>query len=798
LTTRGGGYRYEMLTLEPPRRVEIAVPAVADPEDAENGRDDWRSHVMQPLESDHAEHKGLWAKCVPVMIAIGIGLATAITGSYNAMGCEFMNDFRSGLCVGDRHSGFYLMDRNRCCGGGDNIEHSTGKCLEPDREVEGLSPTRWVLWSEITPSGFFVYVAGATFFAGLSSYLCSEIAPFAKGSGIPDAKASVSGYMLKPPGVPGPFAIPTLLIKCVALSFSVGAGLALGKEGPLIQIGACYATVFSMIFDKIGHEGVPPMYSLRSIGAAAGVATAFGAPLGGVLFVVEELGGMRMTGVSRKTLLQAFIAAFTAAFTLKFINMSGTNKITLFEAEADNEWAWYEAPFFLLLGISGGLLGMLFIVGNVELAKKRKAAHLTRNVYFIPKAWQEAIFAKLPARCMQEMPNGEFRPSMTVLHVLEVSCIGLVTGLTNYPFTEFLKHGPGDVINALFQVCPHERTDRYDLCATAAEGGVHGYTTDMSVIFSLVICVVIRLCQCTITFGAMVPAGLFIPSLLTGAAMGRAFGHLLLKMGFEQAEPALYAMVGAAGMLSGFTHLTVSLVVILFELTGPLQYILPFMLACVTARSVGQQFTTSIYDRHGHMAGFVDVEESENVRFHVAVGDVVTPCRAAPEEPLYMSDLLDWCRAPVDLVLPNNAIVPSDTLRAEVMACANEHRSDAVVTFSKNRHADVDLSHLCVSGLTHMIEDTPLHTIYCMFEAHKELAGVIVGDPPFGAILRQNLSEVLTEVQMPLVLPAPCSPRAGSLPQVRSFNQKLTRSRSATNDEPASLVGNQHDGNVFD
>lgn len=121
-----------------------------------------------------------------------------------------------------------------------------------------------------------------------------------------------------------------------------------------------------------------------------------------------------------------------------------------------------------------------------------------------------------------------------------------------------------------------------------------------------------------------------------------------------------------------------------------------------------------------------------------------------------------------------------------------------MVTFSKNPHADVDLSHLCVTGLTHMIEDTPMHTIYCMFEAHKELAGVIVGDPPFGAILRQNLSDVLTEVQMPLVMPAPCSPRAGALPQVRSFNQKLTRSRSATNDEPASLVGNQHDGNVFD
>ena len=92
-----------------------------------------------------------------------------------------------------------------------------------------------------------------------------------------------------------------------------------------------------------------------------------------------------------------------------------------------------------------------------------------------------------------------------------------------------------------------------------------------------------------------VPAGLFIPSLCMGAIVGRMVGigmeqfiytyHDVLPW-FFQAEcsnngscitPGLYAMVGAAAVLGGVTRMTVSLVVIMFELTGGVRYIVPLM-----------------------------------------------------------------------------------------------------------------------------------------------------------------------------------------------------------------------------
>ena len=80
-------------------------------------------------------------------------------------------------------------------------------------------------------------------------------------------------------------------------------------------------------------------------------------------------------------------------------------------------------------------------------------------------------------------------------------------------------------------------------------------------------------------YGIAIPSGLFVPSLLSGAAFGRLFGNLLHKLYPELAFSNTYALVGAAAVLGGMARMTISLTVILLECTGNEQFVLPLMVS---------------------------------------------------------------------------------------------------------------------------------------------------------------------------------------------------------------------------
>ena len=114
-----------------------------------------------------------------------------------------------------------------------------------------------------------------------------------------------------------------------------------------------------------------------------------------------------------------------------------------------------------------------------------------------------------------------------------------------------------------------------------------------------------------ITFGIRIPGGIFIPSMIVGATMGRMMGILLQHIAsdypflFSNAcekgsciIPGVYALIGAAATLSGVTRMTVSLTIIMFEVTGALSYVLPLMMSIMVAKWVGDAFgKDSVYDK---------------------------------------------------------------------------------------------------------------------------------------------------------------------------------------------------------
>lgn len=105
----------------------------------------------------------------------------------------------------------------------------------------------------------------------------------AAGSGVAEVKVILSGFVLH-----GYLGLRTLIIKTFALILSVASGLSLGKEGPYVHIATCIGNIACRIFSKYSNND-GKRREILSASAASGVAVAFGAPIGGVLFSLEEV-----------------------------------------------------------------------------------------------------------------------------------------------------------------------------------------------------------------------------------------------------------------------------------------------------------------------------------------------------------------------------------------------------------------------------------------------------------------------------------------------------------------------------
>lgn len=175
-------------------------------------------------------------------------------------------------------------------------------------------------------------------------------------------------------------------------------------------------------------------------------------------------------------------------------------------------------------------------------------------------------------------------------------------------------------------------------------------------IFSLLFATVMRTFLVIISYGCKVPAGIFVPSMAIGASFGRMVGILVqaLHEAFPHAKffaacepdvpcitPGTYAFLGAAAALSGIMHITVSVVVIMFELTGALTYILPTMIVVGVTKAVGERFGKGgIADRMIWFNGFPFLDNKEEHTFGVPVSQVMTSeCTALPSSGLTLRSL---------------------------------------------------------------------------------------------------------------------------------------------------------------
>lgn len=130
-------------------------------------------------------------------------------------------------------------------------------------------------------------------------------------------------------------------------------------------------------------------------------------------------------------------------------------------------------------------------------------------------------------------------------------------------------------------------------------------------------------CLGIITYGIAIPSGLFIPVILAGACYGRLVGRLFASV--TKLDMGLFALLGAASFLGGTMRMTVSLCVILLELTNDLLLLPLVMLVLLVSKTVADSFNKGVYDQIVKLKGFPFMEAyAEPYMRNLVAGDVVS------------------------------------------------------------------------------------------------------------------------------------------------------------------------------
>uniref|UniRef100_A0A8C5H6K7 Chloride channel protein n=1 Tax=Gouania willdenowi TaxID=441366 RepID=A0A8C5H6K7_GOUWI len=436
--------------------------------------------------------------------------------------------------------------------------------IETFTEAGGLSISL-ILWAVLNCS--FVIVG---------AILVAFFEPIAAGSGIPQIKCYLNGVK-----IPRVVRLKTLVVKVCGVICSVVGGLAVGKEGPMIHSGGVVAAGVSQgrstslkrdfkIFEYFRRD--TEKRDFVSAGAAAGVSAAFGAPVGGVLFSLEEGASFWNQMLTWRIFFASMISTFTLNFVLSVYHkkpgeLSNPGLINFGRFESDVNTS---ITCFTLFGrVQAELL--LCLMSAVLFCR-----YVHRPCLQVMEATLVAAVTAAVSFTMIYFSNDcqPLAPDNTEVYQLQLFC---ADGEYNSMATAFFNT-PEKSVTSLF----HDQPGTYNPLTLGL----------FTLTYFFLACW---------TYGLAVSAGVFIPSLLIGAAWGRLCGILLASIFSSSstwADPGKYALIGAAAQLGGIVRMTLSLTVILVEATGNVTYGLPIMLVLMTSKIVGDYFQEGLYDIH--------------------------------------------------------------------------------------------------------------------------------------------------------------------------------------------------------
>jgi hypothetical protein len=274
--------------------------------------------------------------------------------------------------------------------------------------------------------------------------------------------------------------------------------------------------------------------------AAVGITLSLGTPIAGVIFSMEVTSSV----YSVNNFVKALASTSMCILISKLLNSAAN--MNLFNA-ADIKLPAYtlglDIVFMIILGVICGVIGALLATFVTKLSYIRRKSGLTiLNNRFYYAAIVAVIISSI---------TFTIKPLMI-----------FDRKMLNYIFQEKLPKELNDMNH------PNE-------------------------VILLLVLFAFKFLITVLTQAVNMPAGIFAPFFIIGAYFGRMYGHILCL--FFNYDEALFAMVGAACVMSGATH-SISAAIIIYELTGQSSYLLPMLAACLVANLTAQSISMSFFD----------------------------------------------------------------------------------------------------------------------------------------------------------------------------------------------------------
>ena len=501
-----------------------------------------------------------------------------------------------------------------------DIRDDMGKLPNPTATTKREGIEKWLFELDWT-SAFFMWWAWAVVNGFIAVLIVRFLAPQAAGSGIEQVRSIMTGYP-----IPGYLEINTLVAKVIGLVTVQASGLTVGKEGPFVHIACSLANLLLSLpmFAELKKSRALTKQVI-SAACATGMASTFGAPVGGVLFAVEVTSNVYHTADYWK----AFFTAVCGEVVFRELSYFGTaraSQISLFPTTFPAQpYLLIELPSYIALSAILGLYGGFYvkIILGVRQWRTRLLAQATTFV----------LQGKEQQRPSNGRGNGQVAPSIDgdeeggipdvrdrevgcLTHTMnKVSkfcnewylriayrllqpmmyafCVISITAITNWFSGQFMKR---TLYQAIADLLVSGEMAQDDILNISADHRLH--STDWgtpSLLFNLIMYFVVKSFLCAIALSLPVPTGTLIPMLAIGLAAGRAWGEVTQMLFGPTFIPGGYALVGASAFIAGATG-AISTAVIIFEITSQLSYMVPVLVAVIIGRQAGKLISPDFYE----------------------------------------------------------------------------------------------------------------------------------------------------------------------------------------------------------